>query len=47
MPSKILLAAAPGWQIGAALGLTLAAIAVFAVVGGRIFRTAVLRPMRT
>lgn len=47
MPGKIVLAAAPGWQIGAALGLTLAAIAVFAVVGGRIFRTAVLRPMRT
>jgi ABC-2 type transport system permease protein len=42
MPGKIALGAAPGWQIGAALGLTIAAIVLLTALGGRIYRNAVL-----
>jgi ABC-2 type transport system permease protein len=42
MPGKIALGAAPGWQIGAALVLTLAAIVLLTALGGRIYRNAVL-----
>ncbi|HEU5475425.1 MAG TPA: ABC transporter permease [Actinophytocola sp.] len=43
MPGKIALGAAPAWQIVAAIGLTLAAVAVLTAIGGRIYHNAVLR----
>ena len=42
MPGKIALGAAPGWQILLGIGLTLIAIALLTLLGGRIYRTAVL-----
>jgi ABC-2 type transport system permease protein len=42
MPGKIALGAAPGWQIGAALALTVATIVLLTALGGRIYRNAVL-----
>jgi ABC-2 type transport system permease protein len=41
MPGKIALGAAPGWQVGTGIGLTVFVIAMFALVGGRIYRTAI------
>ena len=43
MPILISLGVATGWQIVLAAGLTVATIAVLAVVGGRIYRNSVLR----
>ena len=43
MPILISLGVAAGWQIALAAGLTLATIAVLALVGGRIYRNSVLR----
>jgi ABC-2 type transport system permease protein len=42
MPGKIALGAATGWQILLGIGLTLLAIAVLTLPGGRIYRTAAL-----
>ncbi|HEU5108156.1 MAG TPA: ABC transporter permease, partial [Micromonosporaceae bacterium] len=42
MPGKMALGAAPAWQVLAAIALTLLAIAALAVLGGRIYRNAVL-----
>lgn len=42
MPGRIALGAAPGWQIAAAIGLTLLAIAALTLLGGRIYHNAVL-----
>jgi ABC-2 type transport system permease protein len=42
MPGKIALGAAPAWQIGTAIALTLAAIALLTALGGKIYRNAVL-----
>jgi ABC-2 type transport system permease protein len=42
MPGKIALGAAAGWQIVLGIGLTLLAIALLTLLGGRIYRTAVL-----
>lgn len=43
MPILISLKVVAGWQIALAAGLTVAMIAVLAVVGGRIYRNSVLR----
>lgn len=43
MPGRIALGAAPGWQIALSLVLTIAAIAAMVWLGGRIYRSAVLR----
>jgi ABC-2 type transport system permease protein len=42
MPGKIALGAAAGWQIALGIGLTLIAIALLTLLGGRIYRTALL-----
>jgi ABC-2 type transport system permease protein len=42
MPGKIAIGAAPGWQIAAAIVLTLAATALLTALSGRIYRNAVL-----
>jgi ABC-2 type transport system permease protein len=42
MPGKIALGAAAGWQIVLGIGLTLVAIALLTLLGGRIYRTALL-----
>lgn len=42
MPGKIALGAAAGWQILLGIALTLAATALLMLLGGRIYRTAVL-----
>lgn len=42
MPGKIALGAAPVWQIAVAIALTLGAIALLTLLGGRIYRNAVL-----
>jgi len=43
MPGRMALGAAPAWQIALSLVLTVAAIAAMVWLGGRIYRTAVLR----
>jgi ABC-2 type transport system permease protein len=43
MPGRIALGAVPGWQIAAAIALTLAAIALLTALGGKIYANAVLR----
>ena len=42
MPGRIALAAAPAWQVGLSIGLTLATIVVLARVGGMVYRNSVL-----
>jgi ABC-2 type transport system permease protein len=43
MPARIALGVAPAWQIGAAIPLTVLAIVLLALLGGRIYGRAILR----
>jgi ABC-2 type transport system permease protein len=43
MPGRIAAGLAPGWQIALSIVLTLATVALFTWLGGRIYQNAVLR----